>query len=457
MPRTPMFSPRGATESRAMNLPATFGESLVPGTATVHLGVPLHDFLVRDAIDLLLHRELVLGFPQIDDPAGGRVALELRDHELPLPPAGFERRDHLGTIEDDVAIAHVELRDDHLAQIQEQVVHRGEHELSAEPELPDAVDVLLQDPHHGALAAGEEALREPALSFELPETLAGLPHVVLEPRAGRKGFRRRHAEAPDDPAQDLSAGLLPTDLQIRNEAIAVVRVPRHMESLVQDLERGRGRGPAEVREDEESLAGDRALLFNQLQDRLHLFGESLSFRGLEETEVVLGAVGPVFGDREALGEQTVPMQSVQRSEVFHTEPCREIGSEPTERFRGLDRIREPRIGRDAVFVDRVGKKIALLEVEGPDRPVRDEIGEPHETGPLPWGEIRRLRDLLALESRDTQYIDPPKNITRHHPHQAVDRVLQQIGRRQVELADLDAPAHLPDLRHPDEIPVLHEW
>src|SRR2546421_319745 len=302
MPRTPMSSPRGATESRAMNLPATFGESLVRGSAAVHLGVPLHDLVVRDA-----------------------------------------------------------------------------------------VDVLLQDPHHGALAAGEEALREPALPFELPETLAGLPHVVFEPRAGRKGFRRRHAEAPDDPAQDLSAGLLPTDLQIRDEAIAVVRVPRHMESLVQVLERGRGRGAAEVREDEESLAGDRALLFDQLQNRLHVFGESRSFRGLEETEVVLGAVGPVFGDREALGEQTVPMQSVQRSEVFHPEPCREIGPKTAQGLGRPDRIREPRIGRDALLVERVGKEIAPLEVERHDRPVRDEIGEPHETGCLPWGEVRRLR------------------------------------------------------------------
>ena len=150
------------------------------------------------------------------------------------------------------------------------------------------------------------------------------------------------------------------------------------------------------------------------------------------------------------------MQSVQGSEVFHTEPCREIGSEPTEGFRGPDRIREPRIGRDALLVERVGKKIALLEVEGDDRPVRDEIGEPHEAGSLPCGEVLRLRDVLALESRDTQHIDPPKGVERHHPHEAVDRLLQQIRRRQVELADLDAPAHLPDLRHPDEVPVLHE-
>src|SRR2546430_10578307 len=101
MPRTPMFSLEGATEFRAMNLPATLGESFVRGTAAVHLGVPLHDFVVRDAIDLLLHRELVLGFPQIDDPAGGRVALELRDHELPLPPAGVELRDHFEASRDD--------------------------------------------------------------------------------------------------------------------------------------------------------------------------------------------------------------------------------------------------------------------------------------------------------------------------------------------------------------------
>src|SRR5438445_13787500 len=196
MPRTPMFSPRGATESRAMNLPATCGESLVRGTAAVHLGVPLHDFVVRDAIDLLLHRELVLGFPQIDDPAGGRVALELRDRELPLPPAGFERRDHLGAVEDDVAIAHVELRDDRLAQIEEQVVHRREHELSPEPDLPDPIDVVLQDPHHGALAAAEEAFPEPALSFELPEPLAGAPHVVAEPRVWPAGVRGAETRAP---------------------------------------------------------------------------------------------------------------------------------------------------------------------------------------------------------------------------------------------------------------------
>src|SRR5256886_5499946 len=227
MPRTPMFSPRGATEFGAMNLPATCGVSLVRGTAAVHLGVPLHAFVVGDAIDLLLDRELVLGFPQIDDPAGGRVALELRDHELPLPPAGFERRDHLGAIEDDVAIAHVELRDDRLAQIQEQVVHRGEHELSAEPELPDAVEVVLQDPHHGALAAGEEALREPALSFELPETLAGLPPVVLEPRAGREGFRRRDAEPPGDAAQNPSAGPPPRPLHGPGEAKTGGRRPPH--------------------------------------------------------------------------------------------------------------------------------------------------------------------------------------------------------------------------------------
>src|SRR5947208_13140101 len=120
------------------------------------------------------------------------------------------------------------------------------------------------------------------------------------------------------------------------------------------------------------------------------------------------------------------MQSVQRSEVFHTQPCREIGSEPTEGFRGPDRIREPRLGRDALLVERVGKKIALLEVDGHDWPVRDEIGEPHEAGSLPCGEVLRLRDVLALESRDTPHIDHPKSAERHYMIETVAYLLLQL-------------------------------
>src|SRR5256885_10778300 len=86
-----------------MNLPATVeAESLFRGTVAIHLGVPLHNFVIRDALDLLLHRELVFGLPQIDNPAGGLVALELRHDELPLPTARLEGGDHLGAVEDDV-------------------------------------------------------------------------------------------------------------------------------------------------------------------------------------------------------------------------------------------------------------------------------------------------------------------------------------------------------------------
>src|SRR5919197_17093 len=36
------------------------------------------------------------------------------------------------------------------------------------------------------------------------------------------------------------------------------------------------------------------------------------------------------------------------------------------------------------------------------------------------------------------------------------RVRGEIGRRDVEFADLDATAHLPDLGHPDEVSVLDQ-
>src|SRR2546427_1345666 len=262
IPRIPMFSRRRIGIPRYELARTVEAESLFRGTVAIHLGVPLHNFVIRDALDLLLHRELVFGLPQVDDPAGGLVALELRHDELPLPTARLERGDHLGAVEDDVAIAHVELRDDRLAQIQEQVVHRREHELAAELELSDAIDVVLQDPHHRALAAGQKAFREPALPFELPEALAGLPHVVFEPCVGREGFRRRHAQASNNPTQDLPASLIPADLQIGDEAIAIIRVPRHVEALIQVAERGRGRGSVEVREDEEPLAGNWAVLLD---------------------------------------------------------------------------------------------------------------------------------------------------------------------------------------------------
>src|SRR5216117_3931952 len=88
--------------------------------------------MVGDPLDLFFDREFVLRLPGLDDPAARGIPLELGDHELPLPPAGLERRDHLGAVEDDVAVAHVELRHDRFAEVQEQVVHRRQDKFPRE-------------------------------------------------------------------------------------------------------------------------------------------------------------------------------------------------------------------------------------------------------------------------------------------------------------------------------------
>src|SRR5437667_3357741 len=95
---TPRTVIRIETESeiRGMNLRVALPRaSAFCGPTPVHLRVPLHDLVVRDPVDLLLDRELVLRLPCLHDSTGGGFALELRDEELPLPATGLERRDHL--------------------------------------------------------------------------------------------------------------------------------------------------------------------------------------------------------------------------------------------------------------------------------------------------------------------------------------------------------------------------
>src|SRR5439155_549194 len=99
-----------------------------------------------------------------------------------LSATGLERRDHLGAVEDDVAGPHVELVDNRFAQVEEQVVLRGQHELPTEFGLVDFLQAVLHSPHHGPLPAGEEALHQPSLGLELPQSQTGLAHVVLEAR-----------------------------------------------------------------------------------------------------------------------------------------------------------------------------------------------------------------------------------------------------------------------------------
>src|SRR5256885_8994366 len=164
------------SEVRAMNLSASGRRaSALRRRASVHLRVPLHDLVVGDPVDLLLHRELVLRLPGLHDPPGGGFALELRDEELPLSATRLERRDHLGAVEDHVAGPHVELVDNRFAQVEEQVVQRREHELPTEFRLLDLLEAVLHRPHHGSLPAGEEAFHQPSLGLELPQSQARLP------------------------------------------------------------------------------------------------------------------------------------------------------------------------------------------------------------------------------------------------------------------------------------------
>src|SRR3989454_3366206 len=157
------------SEIRAMNLSVSGRPaSALRGPASIHLRVPLHDLVVRDPVDLLLHRELVLRLPCLHDPPCGGFALELRDEGLPLSAAGFEGPDPLGSVQDDVAGPHVELVDNRFAQVNKQVVEGSEHELPTEFRLLDFVEAVLHRPHHGPLPAGEETFHQPSLRLELP-------------------------------------------------------------------------------------------------------------------------------------------------------------------------------------------------------------------------------------------------------------------------------------------------
>src|SRR5438445_370695 len=140
-----IFSGGIRTESEVGGMSLSVGgarDLALRGSAPIHFRVPLHDLVVRDPVDLLLDRELILRFPCLDDPPGGGFALELGDKELPLPAASLERRDHLGPVEHDVAGPHVELVDDRLAQIEEQVVEGRQDELPAEIRMPDLFETF---------------------------------------------------------------------------------------------------------------------------------------------------------------------------------------------------------------------------------------------------------------------------------------------------------------------------
>src|SRR5947199_336942 len=319
---TPRTVIRTETESeiRGMNLRVALPRaSAFCGPTPVHLRVPLHDLVVRDPVDLLLDRELVLRLPCLHDSTGGGFALELRDEELPFSATGLERRDHLGAVEHNVAGAHMELVDDRLAQVQEEVVLRREDELSAEIRLTDVIEAILHGPHDGPLSACEEAFHEPSLRHEFPQSLAGLSHVVLESGVRGERLGGRHAEAADDPPQDFAAGVIPANLQVRDRTITVVRIPRHMEALVQLTERRRRCGAAQVREDQQPLAGNPSLLPDDPEGGLHVLREAGGLGGFVQAEIFFRAVRPILGDREAFGEKPAAVKPFQRAKLLHPE------------------------------------------------------------------------------------------------------------------------------------------
>src|SRR3989475_5591047 len=445
------------SEIRGLNLSVSGRRaSALRRPASVHLRVPLHDLVVGDPVDLLLHRELVLRLPCLHDPPGGGFALELRDEELPLSATRLERRDHLGAVEDDVAGPHAELVDNRFAQVEEQVVQRGEHELPTEFRLLDLLEAVLHRPHHGSLPAGEEAFHQPSLGLELPQPQAGLPHVVLETRVRGKRLGRCHTEAADDPPQDFAAGVVPADLQVGDRTIAIVRVPSHMEPLVQ-LPQGRRRGePAEVRKDQEPLARNRSFLLDDSEDGFHVLREARRLRGFVQAEIPFRAVRPVLRDREAFREQPTAVKPLQRAELLHAEARREIGAQAPEGFCRRDRIGETGVEGDPLPRQREGEEILRLEVPRHDGTVGQEIGESNEAGPGPVGKVFRLRDVLRLGSRDSQDVDTAHRVELHHAREGRNRLVQLIRRGEIHLADLDASAHLPDLRHADEVAILDE-
>src|SRR2546430_2647709 len=189
--------------------------------------------------------------------------------------------------------------------------------------------------------ASEEALHQPSLGLELPQSQPGLAHVVLEARVRCERFGRRHAEAADDPPQDFAAGVVPADLQVGDRPIPIVRIPGHVEPLVQLPEGRRRGGPAQVRQDQEPLAGDRSFFLDNPEDDFHVLRDARRLRGLVQAEIRFRAVRPVLRDREAFREEPSAVEPLQRAELPHTETRREVGAQASEGFGRGDRIREP--------------------------------------------------------------------------------------------------------------------
>src|SRR5437667_40537 len=297
---------------------------------------------------------------------------------------------------------------------------------------------------------------DPPPDPELCVRLPCLPRVVLASGVRGERLGGRHPEAADDPPQHFAAGVIPANLQVRDRTITVVRIPRHMEAFVQLTERRRRCGAAQVREDQQPLAGNRSLLPDDPEGGLHVLREAGGLGAFVQAEIFFRAVRPVLGDREAFGEKPAAVKPFQRAKLLHPEAGGEIGTQTPEGLCRGDWIGEAGVQGDPLLRQGEGEEIFRVEVPGHDRTVREEIGEADEARPKPVGEIFHLGHVLRLKSRDPEDIDPAHRVERHHAGEGRDGLVQQLRGGEIQLADLDATAHLPDFRHADELAVLDE-
>src|SRR3990170_5387809 len=273
---------RSDTTIATVSTPRTVMASLLLRAAPVHLVVPFHDLVVRDPVHVVADLDLVLLLPRVDDPTGRGVSLEFRHEELRLPPPGLEGGHHLRPVEDDVAVPGPELLGDLAAEVEEEVVHRREHELPADLRAPDAGQVVLEDPMKVPLPPGEEPLHEPALRLELPEERPNLGHRVLVQGARGEVLRGDGTVAPDDPPEEFLPGLGPGHLRVLDDAESAVRVPDHVASGKEGLEGRERRGGACLAEGQEPGAGDGSLLRDPSQEDTGILRETRILRGLDE-------------------------------------------------------------------------------------------------------------------------------------------------------------------------------
>src|SRR3990172_639694 len=100
----------------------------LPRLPRVHLLVPVLDLSVAHAVHVILDLDVGPLLPLAEDLAAPFVPEELRHAELPSVPLRLEGGDHLRSVEDDVDVPGAVPALDFPAEVDVQVVQRGEDE-----------------------------------------------------------------------------------------------------------------------------------------------------------------------------------------------------------------------------------------------------------------------------------------------------------------------------------------